>query len=76
MEFIPSVTISARVGVASCAGTSAFMSLGDPNMSKFAVSAAERPINGARMFDLVITAPLSEKRVSTHLEKAKVAACG
>lgn len=76
MVFIPSVTISARVGAASCAGTSAFMSLGGPNMSKFAVSAAERPISGARMFVLVITAPLWEKRVSTYLGKAKVAACG
>jgi hypothetical protein len=52
------------------------MSLAGPNMSKFAVSAAERPISGARMFVLVITAPLSEKGVSTYLGKAKVAACG
>jgi hypothetical protein len=52
------------------------MSLGGPNMSKFAVSAAERPISGARMFVLVITAPLSENRASTYLGKAKVAACG
>jgi len=76
MVFVPSVTISARVGAASCAGTSAFMSLGGLLTSKFAVSAAERPINGARISVLVITALLAEKRVSTHLGKAEAAACG
>ena len=76
MVFIPSVTMSARVGAASCAGTSAFTSLGGPNMSKFAVSAAERPTSGARIFVLVITAPLAGKRVSTHLGKAEAAVCG
>lgn len=76
MVFIPSVTISARVGAASCVEMSAFMSLGGPNMSRFAVRAAERTTSGARMFVLVITAPLAEKRVSTHLGKAEAAACG
>lgn len=76
MVFIPSVTISARVGVASCAGTSAFMSLGGPNTSKFVVSAAEKPISGARISALVITAQLAENHVSIHLGKAEAAACG
>ena len=52
------------------------MSLGGPNMSKFAVRAAERPIGDVRMLALAITAPPAERRVSTHRGKAKAAACG
>ena len=74
--FVPSVTISARVGAVSCAETSASMLLGGPNMSRFAVSAAERPTGDARMFGLVITAPLAEKRASIYPGKAEAAACG
>ena len=76
MVFFSSVMISARVGAALCAGTSAFTSLGGQNMSKFAVSAAERPTSGVRIFVLVITAPLAGKRVSTYLGKAAAAVCG
>jgi hypothetical protein len=52
------------------------MSLGGPNTSKFVVSAAEKPISGARISALVITAQLAENHVSIHLGKAEAAACG
>jgi hypothetical protein len=52
------------------------MSLGGPNMSRFAVSAAESLTGDARMLALAITAPPMERRVSTCRGKAKAAACG
>jgi len=75
-DSIPSVRMSARVSAAYSAGTSASMSLGDQNSSRFGASPAERLISDARILDRVITALLTERCVLTHPGRARDAACG
>ena len=71
MHSAPSVRISAHVGAAYCAGTDAFMSLGDPNLLKFAVSPVERPTDDAKTLALVSLAPLTERCASTHPKRVE-----
>jgi len=70
-----SVTISARVDAARNTGTSAFQSFGGPNVSKFAVSPAERVTDDARTRVLVITVPLAEKYASIYPGRGGATGC-
>jgi hypothetical protein len=71
----PSVRISAHVDVAYNTGTSAFQWFGGPNVSKFAVSHAERATGDARTRVLVITVPPVEKYASIYLGRAEATEC-
>ena len=70
-----SVRISARVDAACNMGTIAFQSLEGPNVSKFAVSPAERVIGDARTPVLVITVLPAEKYASIYPGKARATGC-
>lgn len=70
-----SVRISARVDVACNTGTNAIPSFGGPNVSKFAVSPAERAIDDARTRVLVITVPQVEKCASIYPGRAEATGC-
>jgi hypothetical protein len=70
-----SVRISARVDAACNTGTNASQSFGGPNVSKFAVSPAERAIDDARTRVLVITAPPAEKYALIYPGRAGATGC-
>lgn len=70
-----SARISARVDAACNMGMNAFQSFGGPNVSKFAVSPAERAIDDARTRVLVITVPPAEKYASIYPGRAGAMEC-
>jgi hypothetical protein len=70
-----SVRTSARVDAACNTGTNASQSFGGPNVSKFAVSPAERAIDDARTRVLVITVPRAERRASIYPGRAGATGC-